>query len=184
MVNFYNVSNYIFSLSIFNKNYNNDLANINSVDITYEEYLALSDEEQSNGTTYYVTDLDIGGGGASSSKYTLLWENSVPTNLFVEQTVTLSSDDYDYLEIYYTILRPGTSGSSGGNMMKSEKMLKGFDTVLMHVTGSDHAVYNLARVVTIISDTEIEFGSTTSSNTAIQTLDAYIIPRKIYGGKF
>ena len=62
---------------------NNDLANINTDlnilknrdrDITYEDYLALSDEEQSNGTTYFVTDLEGSGGASSSSNCTMKYD--------------------------------------------------------------------------------------------------------------
>ena len=42
----------------------------NSVEISYADYLALSDEERNNGTTYYITDVDpVSVGDESNMKY-------------------------------------------------------------------------------------------------------------------
>jgi len=69
--------------------------------------------------------------------------------------------------------------------MKGEKFLKGYGTVLQHVSGSDNVAYTLSRLVTYVSDTELNFADASSSNTNLQNIaEVYIIPRKIYGGKF
>lgn len=179
----------------------------NSVEISYADYNALSDAERNNGTIYYITDVEstdtttiidtmeeieaneeenkIAGALAVKEviehlKLKLLWENSAPTTSFAAQTINLASDDYDYLEIYFIT---GATGASA-NLIKCEKCLKGYGTTLTVPSSYDSDAMNMIRTLTYVSDTQLSANSTVCSYSAVTNTDAYIIPYKIYGGKF
>ena len=110
----------------------------------------------------------------------LLWENPDPTKAFAENAqVELSSDDYEWLEIYYKSSTTSTSVSY-------QKIRKGDSPNLTCITfpGSDTGYGN--RALKYVDDTH--YKSTTSwiswRSAGISTsATAYIIPLKIYGIK-
>lgn len=59
----------------------------------------------------------------ASVKQTLLWQNTEPNDAFVSQTITLSSSDYDYIEIYFR-------NDPNNTACFSQRALKGYGTYL------------------------------------------------------
>ena len=76
----------------------------------------------------------------------LLWTNPNPIATFPQQDITLSSSDYDMLEIFYK--------SSGRNSYCfSQKTLKGLSTVITNVSPTQ-SPYVQRRYVDYINDTK------------------------------
>lgn len=113
---------------------------------------------------------------------TILWENPNPTADFTAQTITLSSSDYDMLEILY---RSNAVGGIyfGGN----RKILKGYGTQLDW--NSISSTNRWSRRMTPVSDTAFSVGDSTLVNTGALTNDQcvplYIIGYKtgLFGGQ-
>ena len=83
------------------------------------------------------------------SKGKILWTNAYPENIFSAQTISLGSDDYDYLELFYRDYMTNT-------IMSSERFFKGYGTVL-NVAGSriqstTSYVASYTRIVQYIDD--------------------------------
>lgn len=111
----------------------------------------------------------------------LLWENPAPTIGFAAQNITLANADYDYLDIYYLINRKGVSTEH----IKCERVLKGYGTVLRLPTYSPSTMYIFDRKIGYVSDTELQIADTTCTISLPETdLNIFILPFKIYGGKF
>lgn len=122
-------------------------------------------------------------------KMKLLWTNPKPSQNFPAQKINLSNDDYDYLVVFFK-LRAGLSG------LKMTGTLKGYDLTLngsdgSHLAGSSN-YYGTAfvRNCTRVSNTQYNIPTSTSfmgnstSSPSAGDLTAYLIPVKIYGGKF
>lgn len=92
--------------------------------------------------------LQVGGSIISGGK--LLWTNPNPTSSFASQTVTLSSDDYDMLEIFYY-------DYVGTNNMYSTKLIKGNSGNLMAMFQYNDHGYIGSRKVLYNSDTSYMF---------------------------
>ena len=114
----------------------------------------------------------------------LLWENT--NNLtFAAQTITLSSDDYDYMEVFYV-----TSNGTKIIEVSSCKVLKGLSFALKDVLTSSDYLGTARRSVTFVSDTELSVGNcargdaVSTSSYQYKTDNKRIYPYKIYGGKF
>ena len=123
-----------------------------------------------------------------NSKFlTKLWENSTPNNSFNAQTITLSSDDYDYLVIFFKL-------HNGDNSLMSTMSLKGFGFTLngggnAHVSGSSSYVGSTyIRKCTRDSDTTYNVPVASvyvgNSGTPGASGESYLIPIYVYGGKF
>jgi len=111
-------------------------------------------------------------------KGTILWTNSAPTSAFSSQTVTLSSNDYDMLEIYY-------KKDPSSYVVASVKILKGQSTILSinHISTN---LYHRNRVMTYVSDTSYTFDNGIQIPTNGSSLDhnaQYVIPLYIIGYK-
>lgn len=98
---------------------------------------------------------------------TILWTNPNPTSSFASQDITLSSDDYDVLEIIYMTF-------STNNQASSVKIPKGYST---RVTTSLSSGTVYTREYTYNSDTSYTIGST-SGGTAQNLYPLYIIGYK------
>lgn len=83
---------------------------------------------------------------------TILWTNSSPTQEFAGQTITLSSNDYDILEIFYN---QGTINTK----CFSEKIIKGYSADLSVITNLNVGVSQPTgvriRTINYSSDTEL-----------------------------
>ena len=116
------------------------------------------------------------------TKVTTLWTNSRPDLAFASQTITLSSNDYDYLECFYY-----NYAVSGWRQVQSVKVPKGYDfNLATTIFASDNMHYG-SRPVTRNSDTSFTFGenkgiASWSSNT-VRTDNSWAVPIKIVGYK-
>lgn len=103
-----------------------------------------------------------------------LWENSTPTQEISQTTnITLSSSDYDILEIYYI------QGTNNQDLMYSIKILKGNST-RMRISTSDGA--NIYRGISYISDTSYRI-DLPFSDVSLSNIYSMVIPVKIIGYK-
>ena len=105
-----------------------------------------------------------------------LWENKNPKNAISSQTITLSSDDYDYLIFFYY-------DDIGENYSMSRQSIKGSGTVLNHsFSGS---LTNISRAVDYKNDIELIIQECrTITQTGASVTNDRLIPFVIYGGKF
>ena len=82
----------------------------------------------------------------------ILWENENPTQAFPSQNITLSSDDYNYLEIYYW--RTTTQ-----KLEKSIKIRKGSNfTIIDFATAGNTYSWMRDRTFTRTDDTHYSVG--------------------------
>lgn len=118
----------------------------------------------------------IGGLPIASENLKLLWENPSPTATFAPQTITLVSDDYDFLLVLYRYV------SSSGEQL-SKIFVKGSATrldVSVPVSAGSR-VYN--RNIGAVSNTTLsvdECGYATGT-TGYATDNDFCIPAAIYG---
>lgn len=115
-------------------------------------------------------------------KQKLLWSNSNPSTEFPAQTITLSSSDYDYIDIYYkysnsanlqiTPLRlvKGNNGEMSFTDTSSNSFFKSFNRGIFYKTDT---TYDIARCIqqSVNATSYIENNYT-------------LIPLYIYSGKF
>lgn len=83
----------------------------------------------------------------------ILWTNPSPTSIFGTQTITLSSDDYDMLEIFYYSLKEDKT-------MTSIRIIKGENMYIPFTRFGGQQNYGIAvgyRIGTHVSDTEYTF---------------------------
>lgn len=114
---------------------------------------------------------------------TELWTNPNPTSSFSSQPITLSSSDYNYLEIYYyDWITPTRRG------MKSVKVLKGYninlDTIFQSTTES--MMYMASRRITYTDATHLSVGPVKGANSqqlTVETINEICVPVKILGYK-
>lgn len=140
------------------------------------------DESQVRETTLLG---EIGELNENINKLVLLWENTNNLN-FAAQTITLSSGDYDYLEVFYA-----TSDGAKIIEVSSCKALKGFSLAFQDVLATSTYSSVLRRSVTFVSETEFSVSNCIRNDTVINSQYQYgktdnkrIFPYKIYGGKF
>lgn len=115
----------------------------------------------------------------NSMQGTILWTNSSPSSSFSPQTITLSSSDYDILEI---IFDQGTSLDK----QFSQRFIKGKGTFLQCFLVSGNSIYFRWRNVTYVSNTEYRIndcyqqiaGSTSSAGANSGIIPLYVIGYK------
>ena len=147
----------------------------NGVEYLYEngliaQNLPIGSEVEYSGQ---VSDIPAGWEQTGVLQQTL-WTNSDVTQAISQTTnITLSSSNYDMLEIYYIQATNMTS------LMYSNKILKGAST-RMRISTTDGA--NIYRGMTYLSDTsyriDLPYSETTLSN-----INSLAIPYKIIGYK-
>lgn len=126
--------------------------------------------------------LQVNGAVIESAK--LLWTNPNPNNGFGPQDVTLSSDDYDILEIFYYDW--SGDGDSYENML-SQRAVKGYSALLQCQITFNSKAYAGNRRVIYTNDTKLHFNTcyrtvdTSSFNTG--TYDKWNVPIYIVGYK-
>lgn len=104
----------------------------------------------------------------------VLWENSTPTVDFVGQTVTLSTDDYDYLEIIYRY-------STDYDWQQSMFVEKGAQSLLQTINTPDML---LARITGTVGGNSLQFEKAfLGQNGHEGVYNNYLIPVKIIGYK-
>ena len=114
-----------------------------------------------------------------------LWENTNTTTSFSPQTITLSSEDYDYLVWIYRF-----HTASNNNIQKSQLVLKGAGVVMDiawdYGVGGSYTVADYHRKVQYTNNTtySIEDCIIKYNNTQDAQDNNYIIPVAVYGGKF
>lgn len=114
-----------------------------------------------------------------------LWTNPNPNNNFSASRITLSSGDYDFLEIYYY---EWSGDSMSFKDLKCVKTLKGYATVLEAIISYQSKAYIGTRRIRYTDATTLQVDtcySLIAENVFIgQATDAWCIPVKIYGYKY
>lgn len=104
----------------------------------------------------------------------ILWTNPDPTQAISQITnITLSSSDYDILEIYYI------QSTSITSLMYSSKILKAYST-RMRISTTDGA--NIYRGMTYLSDTSYRI-DLPYSDVSLSNINSLVIPVYIVGYK-
>ena len=113
-----------------------------------------------------------------------LWTNPSPNNNFAATQVTLSSGNYDFLEIYYY---EWSGDSNSWKDLKCAKVIKGYNTVLEAIISRDGKGYKGARRVRYINATTLQVDTCYSliigSAFLTTSVDAFCVPVKILGYK-
>ena len=111
----------------------------------------------------------------------LLWTNPSPLSSFEPDSITLSSDDYDVLEIYYY-------DWTTSKRMKSVKALKGENILIdtSFYSGTDY--YVASREMTYNSNTSYSVGNCvslygTTTTAIVNPINFVCVPVKILGYK-
>ena len=111
----------------------------------------------------------------------LLWTNPSPLSSFEPDSITLSSDDYDVLEIYYY-------DWTTSKRMKSVKALKGENILIdtSFYSGTDY--YVASREMTYNSNTSYSVGNCvslygTTKTAIVNPINFVCVPVKILGYK-
>ena len=111
-----------------------------------------------------------------------MWTNTRPDLAFVSQTITLSSNDYDYLECFYY-----NYAVSGYRQVQSVKVPKGYSFNLATTIFAGDNMHYGSRPVTRNSDTSFTFGTNKGvaswNSTNVLTDDSWAVPIKIVGYK-
>lgn len=155
-----------------NLNVDSDVADINKVraeDLNEVKTVVNANDDLRANLTTIVNGL----------KGELLWSNPNPSSNFEAQNVTLSSDDYDVLEIFYYDYRANAR-------MLSTRVKKGQNCNLCSVFLTEGEVYMSTREMDYVSDTQYSLNNCSSvKNTIIGTLNssspAQCIPIYIVG---
>lgn len=113
----------------------------------------------------------------SNMERIVLWENPSPKTNFPSQTITLSSDNFEYMEIYCNSIR-GTQ-ASGTRIIKNVAQ-KGGQAHIFSVQYTSNGVIVDSRLMTSNSDTSYTFEDN-YRNTSVN--NDLIIPLIIYGYK-
>lgn len=101
-------------------------------------------------------DTSLGGklqiGGKIIDGGTLLWTNPNPNNAFSSQEITLSSGDYDVLEIYYN----DWNDTGSYKDLLCQKTIKGHSTKLQMQLSYNGYSYSGNRRIRYVSDTKLQ----------------------------
>lgn len=132
--------------------------------------LEIADEYTTGDNVAYSADYSNSAFGGK-----VLWTNPSPTSNFASQNVSLSSSNYDILEIYFY------SSTSKTNTDAVKINLEGKATIMKWWNGGQSKFYE--RNVSINSNdlTSLTFGS--CEMTGVGTQNGYVIPYKIIGYK-
>ena len=148
-------------------NENADIPNVNKVtDNDMNEIKTVVNNNDDELTTINTKLTNITG--------QILWTNSNPTQAISETiNITLSSSNYDMIEIYYI------QATSSTSLMYSNKILKRTSTK-MRISTSDGA--NIYRGMTYLSDTsyriDLPYGDVSLSSISSMVIPVYIIGYK------
>lgn len=143
----------------------------NIIELTQEEYDALGEEKETNNTLYMIKD----GIPSVLNNSILLWENPDPTVEFPAQEITLASNDYDILEVFYLY-------ANNSNIINSCRLKKGSSGRLFTIASIGNTYY---RGITYSSPLSYQSGNGyKSASGSSDTLDnSILIPLYIYGYK-
>lgn len=150
-----------------------------------------------DGNKHYVTPATYSGSTSLSAFHlnkteeetlkrafgTILWTNPNPSSSFAEQTLTLSSSDYDVLEFVWRTM----PSASGDILVDSSKTLKGYGVQLEY--GSTAGNYGWVRRIVRLSDTTFSVWNAIKNNdlsiTNEQCVPLYVIGYKtgLFGGQ-
>lgn len=121
----------------------------------------------------------------NSLKPTLLWTNPNPNSKFGSQSITLSSEDYNFLEIYYY---DWGFDSMAWKDLKCVKILKGYHTVLEAILSYDSRAYVGTRRIRYVNNTSLQvdncYALINENTFSSITSNAWCLPIKIYGYKY
>lgn len=149
------------------------------IPITWDEWRQLTDQE-AEGKDYYITDEPYVSGKINTEVFTKLWENPNPTSAFAAQTITLASDDYDFL------LVQGIAASDN-NIGISIIVAKGGDFIFSASSPITNGILLTSRAFTYISDTSYSVDDgirrTSVDSEATQVQNIRCVPITIYGFK-
>ena len=114
----------------------------------------------------------------NSMQGAILWVNPNPSSNFSAKNITLSSGNYDILEIFY-------SNAPGTNYIYSSRIYKGKSTFLTvnHISGSN-TVFHRWRAFDYSNDTTYSISTGTQQGTNSASSDnsiSYIIPLYVIG---
>lgn len=120
----------------------------------------------------------------NNMKAITLWENTAQSTSIGETTITLSSSDWDAIEIYYNVY----PSNSETNRIKCEKVMKGKQTQLgcfFHYNGK---VYMGHRMIDYIDGSTLKFRACVTlidgNSFVIGYNNGWCVPEKILGYKF
>ena len=129
--------------------------------------------------------ISIENGVISASNIKVLWENPNPSSAFSPQTVTLNSNDYDFLMISMSMRTVGSTG----NFWQTWIMRKNEDGCMFSDYPSTQQAYNgqgIARQFEGRSETAIYFDNCylrENNNVLAYLANQFNIPQTIYGIK-
>lgn len=120
----------------------------------------------------------------TNSEPVTLWTNPSPNNNFSATQVKLSSEDYDFLEIYYY---DWGVDSVALKDVKCAKVMKGYNTVLEAIISYNSKSFIGTRRIRYTNDTSLQVDNCYSliDETTFSTIisNAWCIPIKILGYK-
>lgn len=140
------------------------------IELTQEEYDALGDGKLTDDALYLIKD----GVPSVLDNCVLLWENPDTAVDFPEQDITLASDDYDILEVFFY----------AGSKLKyliSARCLKGNNTRLETTIFLNGPGVSIGRIMLFKSSTLYHVNGGLYNNTNAD--NSYAIPYRIYGYK-
>lgn len=108
---------------------------------------------------------------------TILWTNSSPTSNMTTRNITLSSDDYDVLEIIY-------KAAYNQKTIKNIKMLKDYNTIMTAYSINFTTTSYYMRAISYVDATTLTIGSGYYLNPTSKTQnDGVCIPLYVIGYK-
>lgn len=107
----------------------------------------------------------------------ILWTNESPTSNMTTRNITLSSGDYDVLEIFY-------KSAYNQNTIKTVKMLKNYNTIMTSYSVNFSSTSYFMRAINYVDATTLTIGSGYSLNPTSKTQnDGTCIPLYVIGYK-
>lgn len=120
----------------------------------------------------------------SNNEPIVLWTNPSPNNKFEATQVTLSSGDYEFLEIYYY---DWTFDGGSWKDVKCVKTLKGYNTILEALISYNSNAYVGTRRIRYVNSTSLQIDNcyTLITESAFSNIisNAWCLPIKILGYK-
>lgn len=108
---------------------------------------------------------------------TILWTNSSPSSNMTTRNITLSSSDYDVLEIFY-------KSAYNQETIKTIKMLKNYNTIMTSYSVNFTSTSYFMRAINYVDATTLTIGSGYSLNPTSKTQnDGVCIPLYVIGYK-
>lgn len=160
--------------NVENDSTNNATVIHNFVDIDWDDWQEVDD----NDNTYYrVTNAPLADGNIEVDLMKKLWENPNPTSSFTAQTVTLASDDYDFIDVYAKVY----SNNERYIWVRIQKNTSGYiEMGEPSNNGSDVR----ARLATL-NGTNLTFDSARWARNGVASAvnDSTLIPTVVYGIK-